>query len=499
MAVGGASWAQCYSRCSRNLASLVRVIFVSYGTGGTINGQWSGVGRAAVTTTLALTTLFGKRFISGHWNVTVVCNGLLGGLAAITSGCSVVDPWAAIICGFVAACVLIGCNILAEKLHYYDDPLEAAQLHGGCGSWGLIFTGLITKIIAYGVRDFTRAALQTSFLASWSRERLLECHGDVVLKAEAGVKVQKFTDWALRYIGFHTRCKGNSARDSTQLQLIAFKTFLDLAGNRLTERDFTEAFDAIAQRNSLDVDVDLALGFASHYGKINTMECLVEEGNTVAFLGPLMRASERGHLEVVKWFVNRGCRDMELCLALTAATSSSQVQISEYLLPHVPQHILSALSIEILKAAGDRSGGSLSGVEFLLKSDFLDDPVATYNVANTVATQVRLFMGDEKYVIQVYNRKPGTPYGLLFMGGGGGKLLGAQIIQILVITGCVFMLMGSLFFTLNKIGLLRISEKDEMTGMDLARHGGLAYIYRDDHDTYNNDEVGDRENNGDCV
>lgn len=340
-------------------------------------------------------------------------------------------------------------------------------------------TGLITKIIAYGARDFTRAALRTSFLASCVsacqsrtmsltdtvsvmaqrlRERLLECHGDVILKAEAGVKVQKFTDWALKCIGFHTRCKGNSARQGTsveiQLQLIAFKTFLDLAGNRLTGRDFTEAFDAacfpltlfsssfnpgwatgisaatvqgllgllveggadnvnqcfleasrfgstelvrvllqIAQRNSLDVDVDLALGFASHYGKINTMECLVEEGNTVAFLGPLMRASERGHLEVVKWFVNRGCRDMELCLALTAATSSSQVQISEYLLPHVPQHILSALSIEILKAAGDRSGGSLSGVEFLLKSDFLGDPAATYNVANTIA------MSDEEGIL----------------------------------------------------------------------------------------------------
>ncbi|GLU08260.1 hypothetical protein SLE2022_251830 [Rubroshorea leprosula] len=109
-------------------------------------GQWSGVGRTAVTTTLAgctaaLTTLFGKRILSGHWNVTDVCNGLLGGFAAITAGCSVVEPWAAIICGFVASLVLIGCNMLAEKFKY-DDPLEAAQLHGGCGAWGVIFTAL---------------------------------------------------------------------------------------------------------------------------------------------------------------------------------------------------------------------------------------------------------------------------------------------------------------------------------------------------------------------
>ncbi|KAL5782053.1 hypothetical protein ACOSP7_007082 [Xanthoceras sorbifolium] len=339
------------------------------------------------------------------------------------------------------------------------------ELHG--------VTALIKKIIASGAYDFTRAALRTSFLASCvsacqSRtmsladtvtvmaqrlhERLQECNGDEVLKAEAGAKVQKFTEWALKCIGFHSRCQGNRDRVShssaveIQFQLSAFKMFLDIAGNQLTGKDFTEAFDAacfpltlfsssfdpgwasgisatviqgllgllveggadnvnqcfleasrfgstelvrillqIAQRNSLDVDVDLALGFASHYCKIGTMECLVEEGNAVAFLGPLMRAAERGCMQVVQWFVKRGCKDMDLCLALTAATSSSQVDVAAYLLPHVPQHVLAALSIEILKAAGERSGGSLDGVAFLLHSDFLSDPAATYAVADSIA------------------------------------------------------------------------------------------------------------------
>ncbi|KAA8534646.1 hypothetical protein F0562_032095 [Nyssa sinensis] len=124
-------------------------ILKSYDDGGPYYGQWSAVGRTAVTTTLAgstaaLTTLFGKRLLAGHWNVIDVCNGLLGGFAAITSGCAVVEPWSAIICGFVAAWVLIGCNKLAEKLKY-DDPLEAAQLHGGCGAWGVLFTGLFAR------------------------------------------------------------------------------------------------------------------------------------------------------------------------------------------------------------------------------------------------------------------------------------------------------------------------------------------------------------------
>lgn len=117
---------------------------------GTSNlGNWTSVGRTAVVTTLAgstsgIVTLFGRRLLIGHWDAIDVCNGLLGGFVAITSGCSVVEPWAAIICGFVSAWVLIGLNILALKLNY-DDPLEAAQLHGGCGAWGLIFTGLFAK------------------------------------------------------------------------------------------------------------------------------------------------------------------------------------------------------------------------------------------------------------------------------------------------------------------------------------------------------------------
>ncbi|RAL48209.1 hypothetical protein DM860_005633 [Cuscuta australis] len=371
---------------------------------------------------------------------------------------------------------------LAEKLILFIDPptLNDALCIALDSVWFLNthqemrgITRLIKKIVSDGAHDFTRAILRTSFLASCvsacqSRtmslgntvnvmaqrlhERLQECNGDESLKAEAGSKVQKFTEWALNCIGFHLRCQGNegtvgcNSAAVIQLQLSAFKTFLDLAGNNLTGKDFTEAFDAacfpltlfsissdplwssgisatviqgllgllvdggadnvnqcfleasrfgstelvrillqIAQRNSLDVDVDLALGFASHYCKIRTMECLVDEGNAIAFLGPLMRAAERGCMQVVEWFVDRGCGDMELCLALTAATSSSQVKAAAFLLPHVPHQVLAPLSIEILKAAGERSGGSLEGVAFLLHSDFLGDPTKTYTVADSIA------------------------------------------------------------------------------------------------------------------
>ncbi|KAJ3688909.1 hypothetical protein LUZ61_018073 [Rhynchospora tenuis] len=126
------------------------IINKTYGASGSFYGQWSAVGRTAVTTTLSgtaagLTMIIVKKFLTGSWGYLVdACNGMLGGFVAITSGCSVVEPWAAIICGIVSALVLLWLNMLSEKFKF-DDPLEAAQLYGGCGTLGLLFTSLFAK------------------------------------------------------------------------------------------------------------------------------------------------------------------------------------------------------------------------------------------------------------------------------------------------------------------------------------------------------------------
>ncbi|KAL5648169.1 hypothetical protein ACJX0J_042524, partial [Zea mays] len=81
-------------------------------------------------------------------------------------------------------------------------------------------------------------------------ERLQESQGDEVLKAEASAKVHRFTEWALKCIGLHSRVRENRGKGNhdtvieVQLQLSTFKIFLDLADNELTGKDFTEAFDA---------------------------------------------------------------------------------------------------------------------------------------------------------------------------------------------------------------------------------------------------------------
>ncbi|KAJ0677098.1 putative ammonium transporter AmtB-like domain, ammonium/urea transporter [Helianthus annuus] len=73
----------------------------------------------------------------------------------------------------------------------------------------------------------------------------------------------------------------------------------------------------------------------------------------------------------------------------------------------------------------------------------------------------------------------GNRVGGLFM-GGGGKLSGVHMVQILVIFGFMSATMGPLFFILHKLKLLRISPEDETTVMDMTRHGGFAYVYHDE-------------------
>jgi len=80
-------------------------------------------------------------------------NGSLSGLVAITSGCGVVEPWAAIVIGTLAGWVyLIGSSLLI-KLRI-DDAVDAIPVHMFNGIWGVFSTGLFASPrlmeLAYG-------------------------------------------------------------------------------------------------------------------------------------------------------------------------------------------------------------------------------------------------------------------------------------------------------------------------------------------------------------
>ena len=81
-------------------------------------------------------------------------NGCLSGLVAITANCSVVEPWAAVVIGFIAGLVYVFSSKLLVMLKI-DDAVDAIPVHFFNGIWGCLATGVFASprhtAVAYSV------------------------------------------------------------------------------------------------------------------------------------------------------------------------------------------------------------------------------------------------------------------------------------------------------------------------------------------------------------
>ena len=92
-----------------------------------------------------------------HYGITfdieAVLNGIIAGLVSITSGCAVIESWAAVLCGVLAAPVWMYSSHLLKQ-YCIDDVVDAIPIHAGCGAFGLIFTAFFatggSMVKAYG-------------------------------------------------------------------------------------------------------------------------------------------------------------------------------------------------------------------------------------------------------------------------------------------------------------------------------------------------------------
>ena len=109
-------------------------------------GNWELIGTVATNTFLAsaaggISTMFYTYFRYGQIDITMTINGVLAGLVAITAGCNVVGPNAAIIIGLIAG-VLVDIAVLYIDKLKIDDPVGAIAVHGVNGFFGAIAVGL---------------------------------------------------------------------------------------------------------------------------------------------------------------------------------------------------------------------------------------------------------------------------------------------------------------------------------------------------------------------
>jgi Amt family ammonium transporter len=74
-------------------------------------------------------------------DISMMLNGVLAALVAITAASGFVDTWAAVVIGLVSGFIAVVGVIAVERIGI-DDPIGAVAVHGMSGVWGTLATGL---------------------------------------------------------------------------------------------------------------------------------------------------------------------------------------------------------------------------------------------------------------------------------------------------------------------------------------------------------------------
>jgi Amt family ammonium transporter len=112
-------------------------------------GKWELIGSVATNTFLAsaaggISTICYTFLRYKKVDITMVINGVLAGLVAITAGCNVVSPNSALIIGLVAGTLVDMAVVIIDNFKI-DDPVGAIAVHGINGFFGTIAVGLFSE------------------------------------------------------------------------------------------------------------------------------------------------------------------------------------------------------------------------------------------------------------------------------------------------------------------------------------------------------------------
>jgi len=120
-----------------------------FNAGSTLSGMdYTTIARVAINTNLAAAA---GAFVSmivvwlkfGKPDLSMIMNGALAGLVAITAPCAFVSPIASIIIGSIAGVIIVFGVSFVDRL-LVDDPVGAVAVHGFNGLWGTLAVGLFS-------------------------------------------------------------------------------------------------------------------------------------------------------------------------------------------------------------------------------------------------------------------------------------------------------------------------------------------------------------------
>ena len=79
----------------------------------------------------------------GKPDISMMCNGMLAGLVAITAPCAFVTAPSAVLIGAIAGILVCISVFFVERTLKVDDPVGAFSVHGVNGAWGVLSLGLL--------------------------------------------------------------------------------------------------------------------------------------------------------------------------------------------------------------------------------------------------------------------------------------------------------------------------------------------------------------------
>jgi Amt family ammonium transporter len=167
-------------------------------------------------------------------DLSMMLNGVIAALVAVTAACAFVSPWAAIVIGLVAGSIAVLGVLLVERLRV-DDPVGAVAVHGLAGVWGtlslglfalpsqaqslatgsggLVYTGSFAQLgtQALGLAAVGGFTFAASFLALWAMKRTAGIRVDERVET-AGLDVSEHGMWG--YPEFYIPVPGGYGTES---------------------------------------------------------------------------------------------------------------------------------------------------------------------------------------------------------------------------------------------------------------------------------------------
>src|SRR3989440_3121213 len=119
-----------------------------FNAGSTLAGSDLRIGVIATNTMLAgaaggITSMLYMWLKYGKPDPSMMANGTLAGLVAITAPCAFVTAPSAVLIGGIAGVLVCAAVFFIERALRIDDPVGAISVHGVCGLWGILSLGLL--------------------------------------------------------------------------------------------------------------------------------------------------------------------------------------------------------------------------------------------------------------------------------------------------------------------------------------------------------------------